>query len=111
MKYESKGQFVFIFSKTEGIQCYERQYEEEYKEFISKKEIYHLFDGKKFIRNIENGCISNYDGSIANIFVDGYESNLGIFYKGFLDGDFLVDKETFLSLCKEHKIEVNWTNK
>lgn len=58
-----------------------------------------------------SGAIIDDDGSIANVFVDGYDSNLGLHHKGLSDGSFLVDKETFLSICAEHKVEVNWANK
>lgn len=110
MIYQAKGKMIFVHT-NEGINVYEHVFEEEWQKETLKKEIYHLIDGKEFLESIESGVITNYDGEIANIFVDGYDSNLGIFYKEFYDGGFLVDKETFLELCDDLKIEVNWANK
>lgn len=81
------------------------------KSFFADKTIYHLMSGEEFFKHVDSGCIIDNDGSLANIFIDGYDSNLGLHHKGLSDGNFLVDKNTFLDICKNHKVEVNWANK
>lgn len=109
-KYKTKGEMIFVY-EGKNLESYTRDYKEEYEMFMADKNIYTLFDGKEFILQIESGCIMNYDGSIANIFVDEYDSNLGLFCNNFVDGHFLVNKKVFLDLCENYKIEVNWANK
>ena len=76
------------------------------------KNVYDLMSGKRFLEYVNSGCITNYDGHIANVFVDGYISNLGIYVEnGFNDGDFLVNEELWLQICDNYKVEVNWVNK
>lgn len=70
-----------------------------------------LISGIDFLNDVLSGCISNYDGFINRIYVDGYISNLGLFTGTFSDGEFLVDEETFRQICQEHKVEVDWANK
>ena len=72
---------------------------------------YDIISIKDFIDCIECGGITNYDGEIANIFVDGYKSNLGLCMNGFIDGSFLVSKTIIKELASSHEIIVNWANK
>lgn len=72
---------------------------------------YGIMSGLEFLENVLSDGIMNYDGHIAEVFVDGYKSNLGLFANGFYDGEFLVDEYTFREICKEHTVEVNWANK
>ena len=73
--------------------------------------IYDLFDGKKFLELVKDGCITDCDGHVANIFVDGFDSNLGLATDNLTAGDFLVNEEVWTDLCDNFKIEVNWANK
>jgi hypothetical protein len=73
--------------------------------------IYDLMSGKEFYESVDDGGFIDYDGSIAAIYIDGYKSNLGLFHKGINQGSFMVDGDTFLELCDEHDIQVNWANK
>lgn len=75
------------------------------------KGIYDLFDGKNFLENVLDGCIMDYDGSISDIFVDGYVSNLGLATDNLTQGKFLVSAEVWSDICDEFKVEVNWANK
>jgi hypothetical protein len=75
------------------------------------QDIYNLFSGEEFANMIENGSIIDYDGSLANVFMDDFDSNLGICTNSFHKGEFMVDINTFKEMCKEFKIEVNWANK
>lgn len=74
-------------------------------------DIYDLFDGEKFLEYVNDGCITDYDGCISDILVDGYISNLGLASDNLMQGDFLVNEEAWLDICKNHKVEVNWANK
>ena len=74
-------------------------------------DVYDLFNGKKFLELVKSGCITDYDGHIVNVFIDGFDSNLGLATDNLTSGGFLVDEEVWLELCNEHKVEVNWANK
>ena len=62
-----------------------------------------LMDGIEFLEDVLDGSFMDYDGTLAEIFVDGYKSNLGLAAGGIEQGKFLV--------CEEYKVEVNWANK
>lgn len=110
-KYNVKGEMIFIYSQDEGLIVKTRDYKEDWEKFFVDKTIYSLMSGKEFVSLVDSGCIIDDDGSLSNIFIDGYNSNLGLHHKGLTDGSFLVDKDTFLDICKHHKVEVNWANK
>lgn len=67
--------------------------------------------GEKFLKYVQDGSITNYHGHEADVFVDGFRSNLGLLHENIQVGGFLVDEDVWIELCKEHKIEVNWANK
>lgn len=75
------------------------------------RDIYHLFDGMEFLDNVESKCIMDDDGQIADIFVDGYISNLGLAHNNLTQGMFLVTPSVWEDICDEFKVEVNWANK
>ena len=76
------------------------------------KSIYDLIPGHEFLKMTQDMSIINYDGSVANVFVDGYISNLGLYTEnGFEIGGFQVDEELWLQICDNYKVEVNWANK
>ena len=76
------------------------------------KSIYDLMSGQEFLKAVQDGYLTNYDGSVAQVFVDGYISNLGLYTEdGFQCGDFTVDEELWLQICDNYKVEVNWANK
>ena len=72
---------------------------------------YHLMSGKEFLENVLDGNFIDYDGSIAKIYVDGFERNLGLCAGGICQGKLLVNEVVWRDLCKAHKIEVDWANK
>lgn len=74
-------------------------------------DVYDLFDGKKFLELVKDGCIMDDDGHVANVFIDGFDSNLGLATDNLTSSGFLVDEEVWLDLCDEFKVEVNWANK
>ena len=75
------------------------------------KNIYDLIDGKEFLESVQGGYFIDYDGTIADIFVDGYISNLGLATDNLTKGKFLVCAEVWSEICDEFKVEVNWANK
>lgn len=110
MKYTVKGESIFVYEDRE-LHLYRKEYTEEWQKMFQEKEVYDLFQGKEFLEHVRKKLIISYDGSIANVFVDGYDSNLGLFTKSFEGGNFLVDDKTFEILCEKHEIFVNWANK
>ena len=70
-----------------------------------------LMSGHDFFEDVDNNSITDYDGMLGNVYVDGYKSNLGLCHGNFCQGGFLVDGETWLSICDDHKVEVEWCNK
>ena len=128
-RYKAKGQIIFrlgpdsietqICDKNYYLQHYGRYFSPSDAEmFIDHKfnteftrSIYNIFDGKEFLHHIQDGCIIDDDGHIADIFVDGYISNLGLSTDGLTQGEFLVSAEVWEDICNEFKVEVNWANK
>ena len=39
---------------------------------------YHLMSGENFLEAVLSGGFTDYDGSIAYVYVDGFDSNLGL---------------------------------
>ena len=75
------------------------------------KKIYDLIDGKVFLENVQEGYFIDYDGTISDVFVDGYISNLGLTTNNLTKGKFLMSAEMWEEICDEFKVEVNWANK
>lgn len=73
--------------------------------------VYDLMPGDEFLDAVRSTCIMDDDGELADIFVDGFRTNLGLNEDGFLQGRFLVSGKVFEQLCDEHKVLVNWANK
>ena len=72
--------------------------------------VFNIIDGLEFLNMVEKGCIMNHYGLLSGIFIDGYQSNLGLCHEGFRQGEFMVDAELWKKICREHKVEVNWLN-
>lgn len=76
------------------------------------RDIYNLIPGEEFLAATKSGCITNYDGRVVDVFIDGYISNLGLYTEnGFEGGSFRVDEELWLHICDNYIVEVNWVNK
>jgi len=106
---------IYFFLRNGYIEVDIRDYSEEDKLFINlyptEYNIYDLMNGKDFADNVECGGFIDYDGSIAEIFVDDYKSNLGIWDFGMHQGKFCVGLNDFRKLCDKYNIEVNWANR
>lgn len=72
---------------------------------------YDYMDGKEFLDYVRSGSIIDYDGSLGEVVVDGYISNLGLAEKGLMQGEFLVSGDVFEEICEDHEVKVNWANK
>ena len=122
VKFRSKGIITFLLSddlelayikKTanEIVAQYHESIRQTIKDGMFTHEIYNLISGPDFLHEIRNHLIIDNDGSIADVFVDGFRSNLGICETGFQQGEFLVTGTAFETLCKNHEITINWANK
>jgi len=109
-----KGE-VYFFLKNGYIETFYKEYTEEEKSYVNlyrtEIEVEDLIDGETFAEYVEDGCFIDYDGSISQIFVDDYKSNLGIWDYGIHQGEFCVGIYDFRKLCEQFKIEVDWVNK
>lgn len=70
-----------------------------------------LMDGLEFLNCVRSKGITNNDGTMEFITVDGYNSNLGLFSNSFVGGKFLVTEDVFEEICKEYEVKVLWCNK
>ena len=110
-KYKAKGVINFTFDGSNVIM--------EQRDFtVAEKDlgwdefpIYDLMSGEEFLNDVDAGFFIDYDGTLAEVFVDGCFSNLGLNHQGIRQGHFLATKEFWESFMKTNKIEVNWANK
>ena len=110
-KYKAKGVINFVFDGSNVIM--------EQRDFtVAEKNlgwdefpIYDLMSGEEFLNDVDAGFFIDYDGTLAEVFVDGCISNLGLKHQDIRQGQFLATKEFWKSLMKTNKIEVNWANK
>lgn len=73
--------------------------------------VYDLMPGKEFLDAVHSSCITDDDGTLCDIFVDGFATNLGLSEAGFSQGKFLVSGKVFEQFCNEHEVLVNWANR
>ena len=73
--------------------------------------VYDLMPGKEFLDAVRSTCIIDDDGTLSDIFIDGFRTNLGLDEAGLSQGGFLVSGQIFEQLCDEHEVLVNWANK
>lgn len=115
----AKGFMHFRFSK-DGLQVSTRSMQdicsnsiESTEHIVAKltKHVYTMMSGEEFLQSVKDTSITNYDGHVAQVFVDGYISNLGLSCDNFESGGFLVDEGMWKHLCIDFHIEVNWANK
>lgn len=70
-----------------------------------------LMSGHDFFDEVDKESIINDDGMLGVVFVDDYVSNLGLCHGNFYQGGFIVDGDTWLSICDDHDVKVEWCNK
>ena len=88
-----------------------KQIRDDYTERYLTFDAYDYMDGKEFLDYVRSGGITDYDGTLGEIVVDGYISNLGLAEKGLMQGEFLVSGNVFEEICEDHEVKVNWANK
>lgn len=122
MIFNIKGEILFIFDANKNLftqiiqienklNIFPEEIREAMKERLCSQIVYDLVKGEDFVKMVDSGCITDDDGRLVNIFVDGFDSNLGLYDKNFSQGDFLLTKKMFLNICKKYEVLVNWANK
>lgn len=109
-EYPVKGRMIWIYNNDGTISHWDIDYDNVEKEMHSYP-IYDLMSGKEFYEDVDSGGFIDYDGIIANVFINGYDSNLGLYHRGICQGDFIVNGDTWLEICEEFNVEVNWANR
>jgi hypothetical protein len=108
--YSPKGFILFVYVGGD-IRYFKQDYPKDMLDFYEVRICGDLMSGKEFYDNVDDTSLIDYDGSMSDVFVDGYRSNLGLFHKGLSQGRFLVDGPTWLDICEEFDVEVEWCNK
>lgn len=124
--FEALGSMIFCYTE-EGIQYCIRsivedipshvsdEEKENYIQFIKEQNYQHwiadIMEGSEFLDIVKCGGFIDYDGTLSEVYVDGYISNLGLFHEDICQGGFLVDGEIFKEICENHHVLVNWANK
>lgn len=73
--------------------------------------VYNLMPGEEFLDAVRSTCITDDDGTLSDIFVDGFCTDLGLTEAELSQGKFLVSGKVFEKICNEHEVLVNWANK
>lgn len=118
-KYRPNGNKIFFYNKGKLMICTdtlediskEKGIPLDIVEDMNERNIYDLMDGQKFLKAVDGLYFIDDDGAIADVFVDGYKSNLGLSHKGICQGSFLVSGKEWDRICQSYKVEVNWVNK
>ena len=108
--YSPKGYMRFAYIDGE-IQYFKKDYPKDMLDIYEVPICGDLMSGKEFYEHVDGTYIIDYDGSMSDVFIDGYRSNLGLHHKGLSQGHFLVDGPTWLDICDEFDVEVEWCNK
>ena len=109
-KYFPKGTVTFGYIEDD-IKFFIKDYPEEQKEMYAEVVCGDMMSGNDFYNSVDRGGIIDYDGCLGNVYVNGYKSNLGLCHKGLCQGHFIVDGPTWLDICEECDVEVEWCNK
>ena len=96
---------------SEGLQYRTEEYDDFMIEMNAREPIGDIMTGEEFFNHVNNGCLINYDGSLSRVWLNNKLSNLGLAHKGMSQGHFMVDGETWLEICDEFKVRVEWCNK
>lgn len=71
---------------------------------------YSLMSGSEFLSSVDSTCITDDNGLLSEVLVDGFISNLGLSHKEFSQGGFLVTYDVWKNICSNHDVVVNWAN-
>lgn len=75
------------------------------------KPLYDVLSGLSFLKSVKEKYISNNDGTVIDIFVDGYISNIGLKTNYYSCGNFMLGEQDWKDFCKKHKVLVNFAHK
>lgn len=125
--YQSKGFMLFQLdddfdltyqTQTVTLDDILNQYSEElrgiFRPVVAKMfthSVYDLMSGEEFLDAVRSTCITDDDGTLSDIFVDGFCTDLGLTEAELSQGKFLVSGKVFEKICNEHEVLVNWANK
>ena len=109
-KYFPKGTITFAYVDDE-IKFFTEDYPAAMKDMYAQVICGDMMSGNDFYECVDGGGIIDYDGSLGDVYVNGYKSNLGLFHRGLCQGHFIVDGPTWLDICDEFDVEVEWCNK
>ena len=74
-------------------------------EIIIKK----LITGQTFLENVRSGVLTNENGFVSEVIIDGFLTNIRFCFSGYQDlFGFLVDETFFESLMEDRNILINW---
>lgn len=108
--YSPKGYMKFAYIGGD-IRYFKEDYPQDMMDFFEVHMYGDLMSGKEFYEHVDSTGIIDSDGSMSKVFIDGYRSNLGLHHKGLSQGYFIVDGPTWLDICDEFNVEVEWCNK
>lgn len=108
--YQSEG-VAKVSYDGDSIQIDCSKWPEEQRDLHIERLYGDIMDGEEFYELVNGGSIIDYDGIIGNVYINGYDSNLGLSHRGLHQGGFLVNGATWLQLCDKYEIEVEWCNK
>lgn len=108
-----KQQYFFINGKDEkGHPLFYVKELSEWESEAKTKTLYgDLISGKEFYSLVDDGFFIDYDGSMADVFINDCPSNLGLWHKGIHQGYFMVTGEVWLDICNHFDVKVHWCNK
>ena len=109
-KYFPKGTITFAYVNDE-IKYFTEDYPAETKDMYAQVICGDMMSGNEFYECVDGGGIIDYDGLLGEVYINGYKSNLGLFHRDLCQGRFIVDGETWLDICDEFNVEVEWCNK
>ena len=102
---EFKGYMTYAYSFADGLMNRTEDHP------LHREAWGDLMTGKEFFTYVDNGSITDYDGQLAAVFVNGYKSNLGLVHKDFCQKGFLIDGESWLDICENNEVLIEWCNK
>lgn len=106
---KKKGEAIFFYNNDGKLSCdvLKNNCEKEVKVGSEEK----MIEGKNFCRFVDNEWLTGFNGKIKTIYVNGYASNLGLYFKSVSGGGNLrLMRDAFVELCNEKgiKVVVDW---
>lgn len=106
---KNKGEAIFFYNNDGKLSCNVRK--NMYGKDIKVGNEGRMIEGKNFYRFVDNEWLTGFNGKIKAIYVNGYASNLGVYFKSVSGGGNLrLMRDAFIELCNEDgiKVMVEW---